>query len=149
MPVIRPGQAGDLAEVAAIQASSPEAAHWDAADYLRYHFRVCLHHGRVAGFLVARRVAPDESELLNLVVAPEFRRKGLARALLQDFLSVAAMGGQAKACPTGSSFYLEVRDSNQAARNLYKSMGFQEVNIRPEYYASPLEAAIVMKFHSC
>ena len=47
------------------------------------------------------------------------------------------------------NFYLEVRESNQAARNLYKSMGFQEVNIRPEYYQFPLEAAIVMKFHSC
>ena len=149
MPVIRPGHPRDLAEVAAIQAASPEAAHWDAADYLRYDFRVCLHHGRVAGFLVARRVAPDESELLNLVVAPEFRRKGLARALLQEFLTAPATPGQAKACPTKSSLYLEVRESNQAARNLYKSMGFQEVNIRPEYYQAPPEAAIVMKFHSC
>ena len=138
MPVIRPGHPGDLAEVAAIQASSPEAAHWDAADYLQYDFRVCLHNGRVAAFLVARRVAPDESELLNLVVAPEFRRKGLARALLQELLS---------ALP--ASLYLEVRESNQAARTLYKSMGFQEVNIRPEYYQAPPEAAIVMKFHSC
>ncbi len=138
MPVIRPGHPRDLVEVAAIQAASPEAAHWDAADYLQYDFRVCVHDGRIAGFLVARRVAPDESELLNLVVAPEFRRKGIARALLQGFLAGSA-----------ASLYLEVRQSNQAARNLYKSMGFQEVNIRPEYYQSPLEAAIVMKFHSC
>jgi ribosomal-protein-alanine N-acetyltransferase len=149
MPVIRPGRPCDLAEVAAIQAASPESAHWDAADYLQYDFRVCVHGGRVAGFLVARRVAPDESELLNLVVAPEFRRKGLARALLQELLSAPATPGQAKACPTKSSFYLEVRESNQSARNLYKSMGFQEVNIRPEYYQAPPEAAIVMKFHSC
>ena len=149
MPVIRPGRPCDLAEVAAIQAASPESAHWDAADYLQYDFRVCVHGGRVAGFLVARRVAPDESELLNLVVAPEFRRKGLARALLQELLSAPATPGQAKACPTKSSLYLEVRESNQSARNLYKSMGFQEVNIRPEYYQAPPEAAIVMKFHSC
>ncbi len=138
MPVIRPGQAGDLEEVAAIQASSPEAAQWDAADYLRYDFRVCLHDGRVAGFLVARHVAPDESELLNLAVAPEFRRKGFARALVQQLLNAR-----------GASLYLEVRESNHPARNLYKSMGFKEVNIRPEYYQNPPEAAIVMKFHSC
>ncbi|MGA2194276.1 MAG: ribosomal protein S18-alanine N-acetyltransferase [Bryobacteraceae bacterium] len=138
MPIIRPGRPGDLAEVAAIQAASPEAAHWDAADYLQYDFRVCVHDGRVAGFLVARRVAADESELLNLVVAPEFRRKGLARALLQELLTASV-----------PSLYLEVRASNRAARNLYKSMGFQEVNIRREYYQCPLEAAIVMKFHSC
>jgi ribosomal-protein-alanine N-acetyltransferase len=149
MPVIRPGRPCDLGEVAAIQAASPEAAHWDAADYLQYDFRVCLQDGRVAAFLVARRVAPDESELLNLVVAPEFRRKGLARALLQELLTAPATPGQAEACPTRSSLYLEVRESNQAARNLYKSMGFQEVNIRQEYYQAPPEAAIVMKFHSC
>jgi ribosomal-protein-alanine N-acetyltransferase len=45
--------------------------------------------------------------------------------------------------------FLEVRESNQAARIFYKSMGFQEVGIRKEYYQAPLEAAIVMKFHSC
>ena len=82
--------------------------------------------------------APDESELLNLAVAPEFRRKGLARALVQQLLNAR-----------GASLYLEVRESNHPARNLYKSMGFQEVNIRPEYYQNPPEAAIVMKFHSC
>ncbi|MGA3016226.1 MAG: ribosomal protein S18-alanine N-acetyltransferase [Bryobacteraceae bacterium] len=138
MPVIRAGHPRDLAEVAAIQADSPEAAHWNAADYLQYDFRVCLQDGRIAGFLVARRVASDESELLNLVVAPEFRRKGLARALLRELLTAPA-----------GSLYLEVRESNLAARNLYKSMGFQEVNIRAEYYQAPPEAAIVMKFHSC
>ena len=149
MPVIRAGHPRDLAEVAAIQASSPEAAHWDAADYLQYDFRVCLQDGRVAAFLVARRVAPDESELLNLVVAPEFRRKGLARALLQELLTTPVNAEQARACPTKSSLYLEVRESNRAARTLYKSIGFQEVNIRPGYYLAPPEAAIVMKFHSC
>jgi len=132
-----------------MQASSPEAAHWDAVDYLQYDFRVCLQDGRVAGFLVARRVAADEAELLNLVVAPEFRRKGLARALLQDLLAAPAAAAQAQAWPGKTSLYLEVRESNRAARNLYKSMGFQEVKIRPDYYQAPPEAAIVMKFHSC
>jgi ribosomal-protein-alanine N-acetyltransferase len=149
MPVIRPGGPGDLAEVAAIQAASPEAAHWAAADYLKYDFRVCVQDGHVAGFLVARRVADDESELLNLVVAPEFRRKGLAQALIRELLTASGNFERGKACPTGNSIYLEVRESNQAARNLYKSMGFQEVNIRRGYYQAPPEAAIVMKFHSC
>jgi [ribosomal protein S18]-alanine N-acetyltransferase len=138
MPVIRPGEARDLAAVAAMQAASPEAAQWNPAEYLDYDFRVLQVENSVAAFLVARRVAPDEAELLNLVVAPDFRRKGYARVLLQDLL----IG------PPGSLF-LEVRESNQAARNLYKSMGFQEVNIRLKYYLLPPEAAIVMKFHSC
>jgi ribosomal protein S18 acetylase RimI-like enzyme len=45
--------------------------------------------------------------------------------------------------------FLEVRESNKAARNLYLSLGFQELGRRPEYYETPLEPAIVMKFHSC
>jgi len=49
----------------------------------------------------------------------------------------------------GSQVFLEVRESNQAARIFYKSMGFQEVSTRREYYEFPSEAAIVMKFHSC
>jgi ribosomal-protein-alanine N-acetyltransferase len=140
MPLIRPGDPQDLAAVAAIQESSPEAAHWNPADYLQYDFRVCVHLGHVAGFLVARHVVPDESEveLLNLAVAPEFRGKGLGRALLGDLLATG-----------GATVFLEVRESNQAARNLYKSTGFKEVNIRPQYYPDPPEAAIVMKFHSC
>jgi ribosomal-protein-alanine N-acetyltransferase len=45
--------------------------------------------------------------------------------------------------------YLEVRESNRAAREFYNHMGFQAVTLRPGYYQTPPEAAIVMKFHSC
>jgi ribosomal-protein-alanine N-acetyltransferase len=138
MPIIRAGERHDLEAVAAMQAGSPEAAQWDAADYLQYDFRVWVEESRVGAFLVARRAAADESELLNLVVAPEFRGKGIARALLRDLVRTHR-----------GSLYLEVRESNLPARNLYNSMGFQEVNIRAKYYQSPPEAAIVMKFHSC
>jgi ribosomal-protein-alanine N-acetyltransferase len=138
MPVIRRGEAGDLAEIAAIQASCPETAQWEAAQYLEYDLRVAIYDNRVAGFLVARRVAADERELLSLGVAPEFRRQGVARQLVEDFLA-----------ETSSTVFLEVRESNSTARSLYKSLGFQYVSTRPAYYESPPEAAIVMKFHSC
>ena len=138
MPVIRPGGPADLPEVAAIQATSAQAAHWNAADYLQQDFRVAILENRLAGFLVSRQVAVGELEILNLVVAPEFRRQGIGRALIQALLTFAP-----------GDFYLEVRESNQPARNLYKSMGFKEVNVRLQYYQSPPEAAIVMKFHSC
>jgi [ribosomal protein S18]-alanine N-acetyltransferase len=45
--------------------------------------------------------------------------------------------------------FLEVRESNRAALELYKSSGFQAISRRPGYYEFPPEAAIVMKFHSC
>lgn len=138
MTAIRRGEAGDLAEIAAIQAASPETAQWDVAQYLQYDLRVALRQDRVAGFLVGRQVAEGERELLNLAVTPEWRRQGIARALLGDWLKEA-----------GGETYLEVRESNRAARSFYEVLGFQYVGRRNGYYESPPEPAIVMKFHSC
>ena len=138
MPVIRRGEAGDLAEIAAIQSASPEASQWDVAGYIQYDFRVIICESQVAGFLVARRVAEGESELLNLAVKPEFRRRGLAAQLVNSLLADAP-----------GDIFLEVRESNRSARKFYKSIDFKDVSRRPGYYESPSEAAIVMKFHSC
>ena len=138
MPVIRRAERGDLEAVAAIQSTSPEAAHWAVAEYMQYEFTVAIAEGAIAGFLVWRRLAEGECEVLNLVVAPRFRRSGIARKLLEPLLHVP-----------DNQVFLEVRESNQAARIFYKSMGFQEVSTRREYYEFPSEAAIVMKFHSC
>jgi ribosomal-protein-alanine acetyltransferase len=136
--VIRRGGPGDLAQVAAIQTASPEAAQWDAAGYLLYDFRVSVCGIRVAGFLVSRALVEGETELLNLAVTPEFRRQGVARKLVESLLAESP-----------GVVYLEVRESNRAARKFYDHMGFQEVSSRPGYYQDPPEAAIVMKFHSC
>jgi ribosomal-protein-alanine N-acetyltransferase len=136
--VIRRGGPPDLAEVALIQTASPEAAQWNAADYLQYDFRVSVCRIRVAGFLVSRALTEGETELLNLAVAPEFRRRGVARMLVESLLAESP-----------GVVYLEVRESNWGARKFYNRMGFQEVSSRLGYYQAPPEAAIVMKFHSC
>jgi len=136
--VIRRGGPPDLAQVAVIQAASPEASQWDVSDYLRYDFRVSVCGIRVAGFLVSRPLAEGETELLNLAVASEFRRRGTARMLVESLLAESP-----------GVVYLEVRESNRVARKFYNHMGFQEVSSRPGYYQAPYEAAIVMKFHSC
>ena len=135
---IRPGEPRDLAEIAAIRTASPEAAAWPAADYLQYDLRVALHEDRVTGFLATRTAAEGESEILNLAVAPEFRRRGFGRALMESFLKGVR-----------GDVFLEVRRSNSGAREFYKSLRFQELTLRENYYAAPPEAAIVMKFHSC
>src|ERR1700683_2984073 len=128
MPLIRPGAAADLADVAAIQAASPEAAQWPPEDYLGFDFRVCVLDNRVAGFAVSRATGPDERELLNLAVAPEFRRRGVGAELV----------GLLQTGP-GVCVFLEVRESNHGARGFYKRLGFQEVGIRYGYYSSPPE----------
>jgi ribosomal-protein-alanine N-acetyltransferase len=138
MPVIRRAEAGDGEAIAAIQSASPEAAHWPVAQYMPYEFTVSISDGTLAGFLVWRRLAEGECELLNVAVAPSFRRRGIARELLKPLLNLP-----------NNQVFLEVRESNRTARTFYKSMGFQEVSVRNLYYDFPAEAAIVMKFHSC
>jgi ribosomal-protein-alanine N-acetyltransferase len=135
---IRCGEPRDLPEVAAIQAESLEASAWAVDDYLQLNFLVACDENHIAGFLVARTVAPGERELLNLAVDRLHRRRGIGRALVKTLLAEAP-----------GAVFLEVRESNRQARELYKSMGFQEVSLRKNYYDHPLEAAIVMKFHSC
>lgn len=136
--VIRRGGPGDLAEVAIVQAASPEAAQWDVVGYLQYDFRVSVCGNQVTGFLVSRTLTEGETELLNLAVAPGFRRQGVARKLVESLLGESP-----------GVVYLEVRESNRAARKFYDQLGFQEVSSRSGYYQAPPEAAIVMKFHSC
>jgi [ribosomal protein S18]-alanine N-acetyltransferase len=138
MTAIRRGAPADLDAVAAIQYCCPEAAQWEPRDYLAHDFWVATHEDGVAGFLVMRRTAPDEGEILNLAVSPDFRRQGVAARLMGTALQ-----------SFNGAFYLEVRESNEAAQKLYKSLGFQELSRRPKYYQSPPETAIVMKFHSC
>jgi len=136
--VVRPGQETDLAAVAVIQAESPQAAQWDPPSYLGYEFRVATYDSRVAGFVAIRTLAAGESEILNLAVAREFRRSGVARALVGSWLR-----------DFSGAVFLEVRASNQIAQEFYKSLGFQELTVRQKYYSSPEESGIVMKFHSC
>ncbi len=138
MFLVRPGQPADLPEIDAIQAASPEAAVWRSESYLEYELLVAVAGGRVVGFLAWRSVAEGESEILNLAVAREFRRRGAARALFENVRKRLK-----------GAVYLELRASNGAALELYKSLGFQSVGSRPGYYENPSERAIVMKLHSC
>ena len=134
--LIRPMVAADLSEVAAIQqAASGEAAQWEPADYLAYRSTVADEGGVVRAFLVVREVAAgSECEVLNLAVLPQYRGQGFARSLLREALETL-----------GGKWWLEVRVSNTAARDFYKSQGFQEVGRRHNYYSEPYEDAIVMQ----
>ena len=138
MAAIRLGVAEDLEAVAFIQASSPGAAKWDVTDYLDHVLLVAEERNRILGFLVWRKVAGDEGEVLNLAVVPEFRRRGVARELLTEAFRTFK-----------GDIFLEVRESNEVAQKSYESLGFKEVSRRVGYYDLPSETAIVMKFHSC
>ena len=134
---IRTATGDDLPAITAIQAASPEASQWDPAGYLDYDCLVAIEDNRVTGFLVSRETAPGEREILNIAVELSERRRGVARRLLAAELERAR--GQ---------WFLEVRESNLAAFNLYKACGFQEAGRRPSYYDNPAESGIVMKLIS-
>jgi len=87
------------------------------------------------GFLVARRVA-SEWELENIVVTPSARLRGCGRRLLDALIAHATQ-------TNGESVFLEVRESNAAARALYGRAGFRETGRRKSYYDNPVEAAIL------
>jgi ribosomal-protein-alanine N-acetyltransferase len=125
---VRAGTAADAPAMARIQRASPEAAQWEVAGD---PVLIAETDGEIAGFLVWRPTAPDESEILNLAVDPTFRRLGVALALIS-------------AVPNPIIF-LEVRESNTPARALYRSAGFTDSGVRFGYYQNPPEAAIVMR----
>lgn len=90
----------------------------------------------IAGYAVFWAVT-DQGELGNIAVAPEFRRHGIATRLLEAILQIArerAVG----------EVFLEVRASNDTARELYRKHGFVEIDRRRSYYSDPTEDALVM-----
>jgi len=134
---IRPAQERDLAELAEIQHTAPESSQWQAQDYLAFDCQIALLDERIAGFLVSRPIADKEREILNIAIHPDFRRLHIATELLRAELS-----------RWPGIHFLEVRQSNLAARRLYEGLGFQAVGERPAYYDNPPETGIVMRILS-
>src|SRR5215475_3364363 len=120
---MRPAALSDLPAIAAIQAQSPQASAWDP---LQFVCHVAVVDGVVAGFVASRAIAADEFEILNVAVHPAFRRRGVAKGLVQD----AILG-------TRGAWFLEVRESNLGAIALYRSLGFESAGRRENYYNDP------------
>ena len=107
---------------------------WQLPEYARLN---ATFEDRVIGWLISRDVAPGETEILHVFTQPPFRRSGVAKRLIDRLLQTRP-----------GSVFLEVRESNDAARKLYAGVGFLQIGSRKEYYRDPVETAIVMKFHS-
>ena len=97
---------------------------------------VCEHaDGRIAAFAFGR-VVTNEAELFQIGTLPEYRGRGLAKALLEQLHGKMREKG-AVVC------FLEVRSRNNAAISLYEKCGYERVSVRRDYY--PDDDAIVMK----
>ncbi len=80
----------------------------------------------------------DEGELANIAVRSDLRGRGIGSSLLSRMLEVAGDSGV-------RSLYLEVRESNSLAREMYARRGFHEIGVRKAYYEGPREDARVLK----
>lgn len=151
---IRRATLKDVAEILAVQKSAPEAAQWSREIYAgllapqetagtglqRKIFCVVMSQ-RVLGFAVLAILGLRDStqyELENMAVDPSWRRRGVGGRLVDAVLD----------CCRGDvgRMTLEVRKSNFAAIELYKSKGFIETGLRKQYYAHPVEDAIQMEW---
>lgn len=140
--VLRAARDGDIDAVLAIEQAAfgdpwSRSAFLELIDDPRVAFLIADAGGAVRGYVVAWCVL-DEGEIGNLAVAGDARRHGIGAKLLDGAITSVR---KAKA----DSLYLEVRDSNAAARALYGSRGFVEVGRRKEYYRRPKEDALVLK----
>jgi [ribosomal protein S18]-alanine N-acetyltransferase len=93
--------------------------------------------GAVTGYAIAIAVA-DEAEILNLAVHQDRRKLGIGGRLLDSAVEEVRSRG-------AEQIYLEVRESNEGARKLYASRGFDEITRRRKYYQHPVEDALVLR----
>jgi ribosomal-protein-alanine N-acetyltransferase len=120
----------DLAEVAFLE-KSLYAFPWSIGNFrdsltAGYDCWTVTHGESVIGYGVLM-IALDESHLLNFAIAGEWQNQGIGRGFLGHMVEVARLAG----CQI---VYLEVRPSNLAARHLYRTVGFNQIAIRPAYY---------------
>ena len=124
-----------------ILALSPGASAWSASTLLSLvnagaRVWVADEKGELVGTVAARTIA-DEAEILNLGVVPAWRRRGVGRSLMAVALDEAGQAGAKQA-------FLEVRESNAAARAFYSALGFTATGRRRGYYPEPPEDALVL-----
>lgn len=147
---IRALAAEDLDRVWVLAGESLEAPRWTRQDYERIVQEaepvllvrcglVALCGSDLVGFVVASWLRQETvAEVEGLFVEQTYRRQGIGGALIGACMAWARTAG-------ASTLRLEVRASNVAALALYQRYGFSAAGIRPAYYSSPLEDALVLQ----
>lgn len=98
---------------------------------------VALDGETVAGYIGSQSVL-GESDMMNVAVAPAYRRQGIGEALVLTLCRLLAERGN-------QSLTLEVRASNAPAKAMYEKLGFSQVGLRPRYYQRPKEDALILR----
>jgi len=103
----------------------------------RQFFVVAKLSGRIAGYAVAC-LEKNQAEIASLAVAPDYRRRGVAVALMQHLLDALKPAGARRAA-------LTVRPQNRAALALYRSLGFRKVRLAAGYYEDGGDAFVMSR----
>lgn len=146
MPLISPIFPEDIEQLIDIE----QAAHlvpWSAGTFKnnqgeRYlNLKLCV-EDRLVGFVICQLVL-DEANLFNIAVHPDFQGRGFGKKLLNELIAQLHQRNIL-------TLWLEVRQSNHSAQQLYLQTGFNEVDTRKNYYPTPdgkRENAIVMALY--
>ena len=140
--LIRDMNQGDVCEVLAID-RAVFSVPWTEESFRKYLdrpeavFLVACCRGRIVGY-GSVILAADQGDIANVAVRPDHRRQRIGNRL------VAALIDRAKA-RGARELFLEVRESNDAARALYEGAGFSEVGRRKNYYHLPTEDALILR----
>jgi ribosomal-protein-alanine N-acetyltransferase len=141
---IRLATLADISMIMAVVSQAPTAAQWPREHYERAvqestprRVVLVLEDKVIKACLIARAVA-TEMELENIAVKDEEHRRGLGTLILQEFLAIAKE-------EKSEAIFLEVRESNQAARSFYEKHAFAIAGRRSNYYANPTEDALVYR----
>jgi len=139
--VIRPMGKKDIAEVSEIE-KSIFSIPWSANSFIEASenenniYLVCIENENVVGYCGLWTVL-GEGNITNVAVSLKNRGKGYGRALMKELENRGLEKDVIK-------YFLEVRQSNVSALNLYLSVGFKKIGIRKNFYERPVEDAIIM-----
>lgn len=144
--MIRPMTSADVPSVAALEKlcfSDPWSVSSIASelDNPLSLWLVWEEDGTAAAYLGVQRV-PPQADVMNVAVSPALRRRGIARALFAEL---------ERRLTEIDELFLEVRASNSGAIALYRTLGFEQVGRRPNYYLDPREDALILRkelFHA-
>ncbi|HCB04748.1 MAG TPA: ribosomal-protein-alanine N-acetyltransferase [Nocardioides bacterium] len=141
--IVRLADVADVEAIAASEADNLGADAWSrglVAEGVEgrlptVRYLVAERDGQLVGHAVASLV-DDVAELQRIAVAPAVRRRGVARALLDEVVSLAEQEGMQR-------LLLEVREDNDGALAFYAAQGFVELDRRPKYYRDGTAAVVL------
>lgn len=139
--IIRPMEIKDIEQVAAIE-KNIFSMPWSADSFIdacaaeNNIYLVCIENDEVVGYC-GLWTSLEEGNVTNVAVSENHRGKGYGKALMQE-LEIRALEKKV------IKFFLEVRQSNKIAQNIYTNLGYKVIGVRKNFYERPIEDAVIM-----